>query len=196
VKTRTLGVIVLALLVVACGDSSKGVADAAVTALASSYEALKDEAAKYLPADQSKAIDRALATVKETLSKGEYMKVVSDVEGLSATLKDARAAIAAKKVELSKTWDEASGRMPDVLQSIEKKLTALSKAKKLPDGVKKESVDAGKAGLARLETTWSEATAAFKSANLAEAASKASLVKKKAAEIMDSLGMPVPGFLR
>lgn len=186
----------LALVIAACGDNGKAAAVAAVNALGASYDTVRDEAAKYLPADQSKAIDQALASVKETLSKGEYMKVVSDVERLSATLKSARSAIAEKKAELSKRWEDAGQQMPGVLQSIEKRLAELSTAKRLPDGVKKESVDAGKAALGSLKTAWAEASSAFSHANVADAVSKASIVKAKTAEIMDSLGMPVPSFLR
>ena len=53
-----------------------------------------------------------------------------------------------------------------------------------------------KAGLAEITKQWSEATAASTSGNLTDALAKAAAVKKKAAEVLTALNMPVPEALK
>ena len=191
----TVLAVLAALTAGGCGEAAKTSANAALSALSASYQRLKDEVATYLPPDQSKALSEAFTAIKEQVSKGDYVKAVTDIDALKAKVQQAEAAIAANKADLVKTWHEVDASMPDVFQTIEKQLNQLSSAKRLPAGVTKETVAAGKSALEATKKTWDEAVTAFKGANLKEAASKAGAVKKKTGEIMKSLGMPVPGFL-
>lgn len=74
-------------------------------------------------------------------------------------------------------------------------IEALAQAKKLPDSVTRDAVEAARAAVPALVASWDEATAAFKAANLTEATAKVRALKAKSAEIMASLGLPVPDAL-
>jgi hypothetical protein len=179
----------------ACGDGGKAAAEAALRALETAYDSVKREAAEYAP-DQAKRIDEALADAQETFSKQEYKKTLSDAQGLMAKVGELGAAVATKKTELTRAWEGVRAGVPGVVQSLQHRVEELSKVKKLPSGVKKETVEAAKSGAAALSHTWDEATEAFKSANLTDAVAKAKTVKAKAAELFTSIGQRVPDELK
>lgn len=179
----------------ACGDGGKAAADAAMQALQSSYDGIKADAAKYVP-EQAKGIDEAFTAVQDTLAKGDYMKAVTDAQGLTAKVGELGAAVAAKKADLTKAFEGLSAGMPAVVEGLQTQVDSLAKAKKLPAGVTREAVDAAKAAVPALSGSWEDAAAAFKAMNLTDAMAKAQTVKTKAAEIMTSLGMTVPDILK
>lgn len=187
--------LVAAVTFVACGDGGKAAAETAMSALETAYNAVKDDGAKYLP-DQAKSLDDAMTAVKETLSKGEYTKALSDAQGLAAKVTELGPAIAAKQAELTKAWEGLGAGMPGVVDGLQKHVETLSKARRLPAGVTKEALDAAKTAVPALSTSWEEAAAAFKSANLTDALAKAQTVKAKAVDVMTSLGMPIPAALK
>ena len=196
---KSIGVALVAVMAMttfaACGDGGKAAADAAMQALQSSYDGVKADAAKYVP-EQAKGIDEAFAAVQDTVAKGEYMKAVTDAQGLTSKVGELGAAIAAKKTELTSAFEGLSTGMPAVVDGLRAQVDSLAKARKLPAGVTKDAVEAAKAAVPALSTSWEEAAAAFKSANLTDAMAKAQSVKSKAVEIMTSLGMPVPDALK
>lgn len=179
----------------ACGDGGKSVAETAARALQTSYDAIKADAAKYVP-DQAKSLDAAMTAVQETMSKGEYTKALTDVQGLTAKVTEIGAAVASKKAELTTAWESLGTGLPGIVTGLQSKVDELSKSKRLPAGVKKDAVEAAKTGVATLSSTWDEAVTAFKSANLTDALAKAQTVKAKAAELLTSLGQPVPDVLK
>lgn len=187
--------LVMAVTFVACGDGGKAAAETAMSALETAYNAVKEDGAKYVP-DQAKSIDDAMTAVKDTLAKGEFTKALTDVQGLSAKVTELAPAIAAKKAELTKAWEGLSAGMPGVVQGLQTQLETLSKARRLPTGVTKEALEAAKGAVPALSTSWEDAAAAFKSANLTDALAKAQSVKVKAVELMTSLGMTVPDALK
>jgi hypothetical protein len=65
----------------------------------------------------------------------------------------------------------------------------LSKSRRLPKGVSKASFESAKAGLASLNSTWTEATGAETNQDYAGAVAKGQAAKDKATEIMHELGM-------
>ena len=194
-KTIWLFAVIALAAFVACGDGGKAAADAAMQALQTAYGTVKSDAAAYVP-DQAKSIDEAIAAAQETLSKGDYMKALGDVQGLTSKVGELGAAVATKQAELTKAWEGLGAGLPGVVQSIQGRVEELSKARRLPPGVKKEAVEAAKSGAAVLSSTWDEAVTAFKSANLTAALAKAQTVKAKAAELLTSLGQPVPDLLK
>lgn len=187
--------LVTAVTFVACGDGGKAAAETAMSALETAYNAVKEDGAKYVP-DQAKGIDDAMTAVKDTLAKGEFTKALTDVQGLSAEVTELAPAIAAKKAELTKAWERLSAGMPGVVEGLQKQVETLTKARRLPAGVTKEALDAAKTAVPALSSSWEEAAAAFKSANLTDALAKAQSVKAKAVDVMTSLGMTVPDALK
>lgn len=191
---KKFGVAVM-LVVAACGDGRKAVADAALAAIQSSYDAVKADAAKYVP-DGTRRLEEALASARDTLAKGDYGKTIDKARDLAGQVGDLQAAIAARRAELAKAWDDLQAKVPAAVEGLQKQIEALAKAKKLPDGVTRDAVDAARAAVPSLVASWDEATAAFKAANLTEATAKARALKAKSGEIMASLGLPVPDALK
>lgn len=199
---RWIGVAAVALVALltvlssaACGDGGQAAANAAISGLLSSYDAVKEDAAKYVP-DQAKNIDRAFAAVQDTFAKGDYAKAMTDAQGLTTNVSELAAAAAAKKRELTKAWEGLAGGMPGIVSSLQSQVETLLKARRLPRGVTKDALEAAKSAVPVLSASWDEAVAAFKAANLTDALSKAQAVKRKAVQIMASLGMAVPNFLK
>lgn len=191
---KRLGVAVM-LVVTACGDGQKAMADTALAALQASYDAVKADAAKYVP-DDTRRLEEALASARGALAKGDYGKTIDEARDLAGKVGDLRAAVAAKRAELARAWDELHAKVPAAVEGLQKQVDALAKAKKLPDGVTKDAVDAARAAVPALVASWDEATAAFKAANLADATAKAKALKARSAEIMASLGLTVPDALK
>src|SRR5215467_7972236 len=187
--------LLLAILVAACGSADKGPAEAAIKAAEEAINAAKAEVSKYMP-DQASSLDAGLAAAREKFNKGDFKGALSDAQALASKANDMASAAAAKKAELTKTWEEMSTGMPKVVEAIKSRVDILSQSKKLPAGMTAEKLDEAKTGLAEITKQWTEATAASTSGNLTDALAKATAVKKKAAEVLTALNMPVPDALK
>jgi hypothetical protein len=195
-KTLAIAVAIgISVFVAACGDGGKAAAEAAVTSAQTSFDAAKAGAAAYVP-DQVKAVQDSLTSAKDSLAKGGYAQALADAQSLAPKISALGEAAAAKKMELTKSWESLGAGLPNVVSAIQSRVDMLSKSKKLPAGVSKEAFDGAKSGLSTLTQTWTEATEAFKGGNLVDALAKARAVKSKAAETMTALGMPVPDALK
>jgi hypothetical protein len=187
--------ILAAALLAACGSRDKEPAETALKAAEEAINNVKGEASKYMP-DQVASLESALASVREKLSKGDYKAVLSEAPALTSKAQEIASAAAAKKAELTKSWEEVSVGMPKVVDAIKNRVDILSQSKKLPAGMSAETLAQAKAGLNEITEQWTAATEASKSGNLTDALAKASAVKKKAAEVLTTLNMPVPEALR
>jgi hypothetical protein len=187
--------ILAATLLGACGAGDKGPAETALKAAEEAINTAKVEASKYLP-DQAKALDSGLAAVREKLSKGDYKAVLSEAPALTSKAQQVASAAAAKKAELTKSWEGLSSGMPRVVEAIKSRVDILSQSKKLPAGMSDETLAQAKAGLNEITQQWTAATEASKGGNLMDAVTKASSVKVKAAEVLTLLKMPVPEALK
>jgi len=185
-----IGLVVVALFFVAC-SRDKGPAEAAIKAAEEALNASKAEASKYVP-DQVKSVEDALKAAKDQFAKSEYTAALNAAKDLPAKAKDLASAAAAKKAEITKSWEELSGSVPKMVEDIKAKLDALSKKKKLPKGMDKAKLESAKAGLAEVTQGWTDADNASKAGNLNEAIAKAKAVKAKATEIMGNLKMQPP----
>jgi hypothetical protein len=182
----------LALSVTLLGCSAaKAPAEAAIKAGEDALAAARPEAAKFVP-DQLKGIEDALAAAKDNFQKGEYQLALTGAQDLAAKVKDLAAAAAAKKDELTKSWQDMSGGLPGMVGAISKRIEILSKSRQLPAGLTKDKFESAKTTLATVTQNWTEASDAFNAGNLVDAVSKAKSVKEKAVEIMDTIGMKVP----
>jgi hypothetical protein len=191
-KRRWFAIMALALCftLVAC-STAKAPAEAAIKAAEDALAAVRPEAAKVVP-DELKAVEDALAAAKDSFQKGEYQQALTGAQDVAAKVKDLASAAAAKKDELTASWQGLSGGLPGMMNVISKRVEILSKSKKLPAGLDKEKFESAKATLATVKETWTEASDAFKTGNLADAVGKATSVKEKAVEIMNTLGMKAP----
>ncbi len=183
------------VLLGACGGGDKGPAETALKAVEAAVNTAKGEAEKYLP-EQARALDSALAGLKEKFNKGDYKAVLSEAPALTSKAQEVASAAAAKKTELTKAWDGLSSGMPRVVEAIKSRVDTLSQSRKLPAGMSADTLAQAKAGLGEITQQWSAATDASKGGNLTDAVSKANSVKVKAAEVLTLLKMPVPEALR
>jgi hypothetical protein len=186
----TLIVFACCFALISC-STSKAPAEAAIKAADEALAGVKSEAAVYIP-DQLKAVEDSLAAAKESFQKGEYQQALTGAKDLVTKAKDLAAAVAAKKDELTKSWQDMSGGLPGMVEAIQSRVNILSKSKKLPSGIDKNKFEAAKTDLATISGAWTEASSAFTSGNLMEAVTKAKTVKDKAVEIMNAIGMKVP----
>lgn len=187
--------ILAATLLAACGNGDKGPAETALKAAEEAINSAKGEASKYMP-DQVRSLESALAATREKLSKGDYKAVLSEAPALTSKAQEIASAAAAKKAELTKSWEGLSSGMPRVVEAIKSRVDILSQSKKLPAGMSAETLAQAKAGLSEITQQWTAATEASKGGNLADAVAKASSVKVKAAEVLTLLKMPVPEALK
>jgi len=179
------------LVLVACESADKAPAAAAITTAQTAIDAVKGEAAKYVP-DQVKSVEDALAAAKANFEKKDFKAALTGAQDAAAKAKDLGAAAAAKKAELTKAWEEVSSGVPQMAAAIKSRVDILSQSKKLPAGLDKAKLDGAKADLAALNQSWTEASEAFKSGNVTDAVAKARAAKDKAVEAMTALNMTVP----
>jgi hypothetical protein len=126
-------------------------------------------------------------------NKKEEQARVAAAAAATAAAQEAQAAAAAAQqaqAAASAEWATLSTDLPKMVSAIQSRVDILSKSKKLPAKLSKESFDSAKAGLDMINSTWSEATAAAAAGNSIEAVDKAKLVQQKGQEVLALLGMP------
>lgn len=186
-----VGVLMVALLVSACGSADKVPAEAAIKAADGALAAVRGEASKLIPA-QLKVVEDGLASAKASFDKGDYTAALGTAKQVAAQAGDLSSAVTAKKTELTREWTDVSGGVPQMADAIQSRVDILSQSKKLPAGLDKDKLESAKAELATLKQSWSDASAAYSAGNLTDAVSKAKAAKDKAEEIMTALNMFVP----
>jgi len=180
----------LGFALLAC-STSKAPAEAAIQGTEEALAGISEEASQYVP-DQLKEIEDTLAAAKESFAKGDYKQALAGAKDLAGKAGDLSAAVAAKKDELTKSWQDMSGGLPGMVEAIQSRMNVLSKSRRLPSGIDKDKFESAKASLAEVTQTWTDATNAYQGGNLADAVAKANDVKGKAVEIMNAIGMKVP----
>ena len=186
-RLLTLSCVVMTIALAAACANQKVPAEAALKAADDAFAAVKVEGAKYVP-DQTKAIEDALASAKDTLAKGEYEAVIKSAGEIPAKVTALSAAVAAKKTELTTSWAGFEA-VPQMVAAIQSRVDMLGKSKKLPKGSDAAAFDQAKTGLADATKTWADAKAAFTGGDLMGAVDKAKSVKAAAEKIMASLNM-------
>jgi hypothetical protein len=187
-------VFVVLVTLAACA-TNKAPAEAAIAAAETAVNSAVADARTYVP-DQAASLEASLTTVKEKFTKGDYTAAINDAKALSDRAKDVASAAAAKKTELTKTWENLSAGMPQVVETIKGRVDILSQSKKLPPNMTADKLAEAKSGLGEITEQWTAATEAAKGGNLTDAISKGTYVKAKAADVLTTLGMPVPDALK
>jgi hypothetical protein len=189
--TALLATVVLA----ACANQMEP-AQNAIAEVEAALQAVSGDAAKYVP-DQLGATQQKLADLKAAFDKKDYKTVVVTAPSLLAEARALAEAAAARKSEflnqLNTDWTAMSASLPQAVSAIESRLGMLSKSRKLPDGITKDTLASAQAGLDEAKSNWTAATAAFGEGRIEEAVAKASSVKARAEEIMNALGMQAAG---
>jgi hypothetical protein len=178
-------------VLISCESAEKAPAAVAITAAQSAFDAVKGEAAKYVPSQVS-SVEAAIATAKASFEKNDYKAALTSAQDAATKTKDLAAAATAKKADLAKTWEDMSGGLPKMAEAIKSRVEILSQSKKLPAGIDKDKLEGAKAGLATLNQSWTEASDAAKAGNMTDAVTKAQAAKAEAVEVMTALNMTVP----
>ena len=181
---------VSAFFLISC-SRDKEPADLAIKAAETAINATKAEAVKMVP-DQVKSLDDSLASAKEKFAKGEYKAALDEATLLPIKAKGVMAAAKVKKEELIKKWTETSQDLPKMIEDVQGKVDALSKLKRLPAKLKKNTFEEAKAGLASAKDEWTKAQESFKNEKFTDAINVAGSVKDKVINIMGALGMSIP----
>jgi hypothetical protein len=187
---KLMPVLLLIVLVAGCA-SQKAPAEAALKVADDAFAAIKAEAANYVP-DQAKGVEDAIAAARDQFAKNDFAAALTSAQAIPAKIDELKTAVAAKKNELTATWNSLSEGLPGMVQAIQSRVDILSKSRRLPKGLDQATFDGAKADLVTATTTWTDATSAFSAGNLMAAVTKAQEVKAKAAEIMTALGMQAP----
>ena len=190
---KSFALVACALLVasLAACNADKGPADAAIKAADQAITAAAPEAEKFIP-EQLTAAKDALKAAQDQFAKGDYKAALAAATELGTKAQELATAAAAKKDELTKAWTDLSGSLPQMVTAIQAKVEELGKAKKLPKGMDKAALTKAQEGLAGIQKSWEEASAAFTGGNLVDAMAKAGGLKEKATEIMGALGLQAP----
>ncbi len=171
----------------ACGKD-KEMADAAIKAADQALSTVRAEATKFVP-EQLQAVETALTTTKENFTKGDYKNALTGAQDVATKAQDLAKAALAKKEELTKTWTELAGNLPNMVTSIKTQIATFTAMKKLPATMTKEKLEAAQNSLNGVTQLWTQASEAFSGGNMTDAIAKAKTVKDKATEIMNTLGM-------
>jgi hypothetical protein len=182
--------IVISLFLAACVAANKEPAAAAIKAAEDAFNAVKGEVVKYIP-DQAKGVEDAIKAAKENFDKGNFDAALETAKAIPEKVMALTTAVAAKKAELTKSWEEVSGGMTGMLDAIKDKLDTLSASKKLPKTLDKAKLEGAKADYEEAAKMWDEAKSTFSGGNMADAIAKAKTVKEKAMEVMNNLGVQV-----
>ena len=183
---KMTALVLCCVALVAC--SQKGPAEAALTAAQTAVDGVKAEATKYAP-DQAKTLMASLTSAREAFDKGDYKMALEVANAIPAKAKEAAAAAAAKKDELTKSFQDLSASVGPMIEQVKVKIDALSAMKKLPKDMDKAKLEASKATLADIQKATGEAVETFKAGNLADAVTKGNAVKAKVVETMAALGV-------
>lgn len=185
------GALIASLLVLAACAGQKGPAATAMTAAEGALATFKDDAARYLPVEL-KSAEGTLASLKNSLEKGDYKAVLAGAPALMSSLDSLKTQVGAKLEEAKAATAEWAGYatdLPKLVEAIQSRVTTLGSATKLPKGLDASAVDAAKSGLASMQSAWGDATAAFAGGNAIDAVAKARSVKAKGEEMLKLLGM-------
>jgi hypothetical protein len=185
----------LAAFVIAGCANQMEPAKKAIADIEAAIAAAGDDAQKYVP-DEVQAVRDELANLKAQFDKKDYKGVVAGAPAVLAKAQALAGSAAAKKTEamdaLNAEWGSLSASVPQAVAAIQSRVDILSKSKRLPANVSKETFEAAKTGVAEATTMWSQATAAQSSGDLEQAVGLARQVKEKADALLASLGI-TPG---
>lgn len=190
-RTLAASVLLASLLVLGACAGQKDPATRAIAAAESALAAVKDDAAKYLP-DELKGAEGTIASLKESLAKGDYKAVLAGAPQLMTSLDTLKSHVGAKLEEAKVAageWAGYAADVPKMVEALQSRVTALSASKKLPKGLDAAALDSARTGLESMKSTWTEAASAFTNGNAIDAVAKAKGAKAKGEELLKLLGM-------
>lgn len=193
-KIASLTVCAVALLIGACAGQ-KGPATEAVNKAESALAAMRDEAARYAPAELQQ-VEGAVATARDSLAKGDYKAALAAASGATTQLGSLQQAVAAKKAEAvaaadqaKAQWTQISTDVPQMLEAVGSRIDTLKQSRSLPKSLSKDSFETAQRSLTAMKENWSQATSLFAQGNASEAVAKGQAARQSGTEALQLLGM-------
>jgi len=180
-------IVLLAAMVVACARD-KEPAEAAIKGAGQAIDQIRGEASRYAP-DQLKQLEDSLKSAQDAFSKKDYKAALDAASTLSAKAQDVAKAAAAKKAELTKSWDDLNAGIPQMMDALKSRLDILSKAKKLPAGLDKDQLAALTSGYDEAAKQFQAAKDAAGAGDLNKAIEAGQAIKQKGMEMAAALGL-------
>lgn len=192
-KTRMLLTLAMVVLVAAGCSMQKKPANEAVSSIEASLAGIKEDAAKYAP-DGLKGVESTLAQLKENLAKEDYKSVLAGAPELTKAVGSLKEAVVTGKAHAeemlaaAKTeWEGLSADVSRQVDTIQKRIDELSKAKRLPWGINKDEFAGSKSAFESMKAQWNEATAEASKGDAIEANVKAKTAKGMGDQLYDQL---------
>ena len=184
----------LVLLAAACA-SQKEPATKAVAEIEATVTTLRADADKYA-ATELKTVEDALASLKASLTSGDYKSVLAAAPAISTQLATLQQSVAEKKQQAeaafaaaTEQWQALGSEIPDMVADIQSRVDILGQSRRLPKNLSAESFQAAKDGLEAMKAGWSQANSHFSGGDPVAAVSEAQAAKDKGAEVLKLLGM-------
>ncbi len=184
---KYLAVVLLAALLVACARD-KEPAEAAIKQAAQTIEQIRGEAAMYAP-DQLKQLEGSLKAAQDSFANKDYTAALAAAGALGAKAQEVAKAAADKKAELTKSWEDLSAGIPQMMEAVKSRLDDLGKAKKLPAGLDKDKLAALTSGYDEAMKQFQAAKDAASAGDFTKAIEAGNAIKQKGMEIGTTLGL-------
>jgi hypothetical protein len=175
------------VLVIACIDSNKAPAEAAVKAAETALATLGPDASAYAPEGVA-AVRKSYAAAKELIGNKEYEGALKAASGIPGKVSEVIASAAAKKAELVKAWGEASAKVAATVSEVKSRIVTLGQAKRLPAGIDKAAIARANEGVASVESGLAKLSEDVKGGKITEAVAAAKDLQAKGEAILKSLG--------
>ncbi len=191
--TSVMAVVAAAVLMTACADQ-KGPAEQAVAKVEASLSAFKADAQQYA-AEQLGDVEKAIAKLKAKLAEQDYSGVLQGSSAVASTVASLKAAVAQKKADAAELmataqqeWTELTASVPPLVDTLQKRVDALTRSRRYPQGLDRASFEAAKAEFEKVKSSWAEATAEFSSGMAADAVRRARAAKAKGERLVQKFG--------
>jgi HAMP domain-containing protein len=158
-----------------------------------SLDDVRADASKYAP-DGLKGVESQLKNLKQSFDDKNYDNVLAGTPQLEKAVNSlrqavdsgkaqARSALAAAKTE----WEGLSADVSRQVDTIQKRIDELLKAKRLPWGINKDEFAGSKSAFESMKAQWNEATSEAKKGDAIEANAKAKTAKGMGDQLYDQL---------
>jgi hypothetical protein len=172
----------------ALGCAGQKQAEAALKDAEAAITAQHQDAIRYTPKD----FDAVVASYAAARKSYEAKDYAAATRGARATIEQAKQlvpAIAAAKEALAKQWSTTSDDLAFLLKTLEDRVSALSKATRLPASVKRADLAAAKEKLPTLQEGFRKASAAVEQGDLADAMHAAAQIRTQGTDLLQRLGL-------
>lgn len=158
-----------------------------------SLDDVRADASKYAP-DGLKGVESQLKNLKQSFDDKNYENVLAGTPQLEKAVNSLRQAVDSGKAQAksalaaAKTeWEGLSADVSRQVDTIQKRIDELSKAKRLPWGINKDEFAGSKSAFESMKAQWNEATAEASKGDAIEANVKAKTAKGMGDQLYDQL---------